>query len=656
MCPGAPFLVRGTADAVAARLDAVVAACSAAVSRLTGADALLLITSAAGTGGGHDHPIWRELAPGTIISTTPVRRSDLPGGLTVALSSRGYSRPANPSGVTAIAAPSVVERPVTDPPVVSSAAVGTAVGATLLAESLTGAASNGQAPQQLSSHRPPSPAQCPPTTAIEINGDPAEVAEMLAGRAQSAERLALLVIADGSACHGDDAPGRRDDRAAAFDAALAEALAAGNPAALRTAAADRALGRALLASVDPLAVLALLTDQRPPTSADLLYAGAPLGVGYLVASWRWETGDGARRWPRDRADRRRRRASVPGSRRLIVVAGPTGTGKSELGLDLAERLDGEIVNADSMQLYRGMDIGTAKLPVHERRGIPHHLLDVLDVSEIATVASYQRDARASIEDILARGRTPVLVGGSGLYIQSVVDDIDFPATDPTVRARLQGDLDRLGIDYMFGLLDEQDPAAALAIGPANGRKIVRALEVIAITGRPFTATMPRRGRPRYGAVLLRLDRPTDQLDQRLEDRVRAMVAAGFLDEVRRLDAAGLRRGVTASRALGYAQLLAVLDGETDLEQAIMATAATTRRFVRRQRSWFRRDERMIDLDATEPDLVERALAAVVDSTGTLGGQRLGRQWPGWQRPERHRFEWPDPDSIGAAVTDSAVTV
>ncbi len=300
--------------------------------------------------------------------------------------------------------------------------------------------------------------------------------------------------------------------------------------------------------------------------------------------------------------------------RLIVVAGPTGTGKSDLGLDLAERLDGEIVNADSMQLYRGMDIGTAKLPVHERRGIPHHLLDVLDVSEIATVASYQRDARACIEDILARGRTPVLVGGSGLYIQSVVDDIDFPATDPAVRARLQGDLDRLGIDYMFGLLDEQDPAAAVAIGPANGRKIVRALEVIAITGRPFTATMPRRGVPRYGAVLLRLDRPTGQLDQRLEDRVRAMVAAGFLNEVRRLDHAGLRRGVTASRALGYAQLLAVLDGESDLEQAIMATAATTRRFVRRQRSWFRRDERMVDLDATGPDLLGRAMAAIADAT------------------------------------------
>ena len=296
--------------------------------------------------------------------------------------------------------------------------------------------------------------------------------------------------------------------------------------------------------------------------------------------------------------------------RLIVVAGPTGTGKSDLGLDLAERLDGEIINADSMQLYRGMDIGTAKVPPAERRGIPHHLLDVLDVSQVATVASYQRDARAAVEDVRARGRTPVLVGGSGLYIQSVIDEIDFPATDPAVRERLQGDLDRLGIDYMFNLLAEQDPAAAVAIGPANGRKIVRALEVIALTGQPFTATMPRRGRPRYDAVLLRLDRPTDQLDLRLEDRVRSMIEAGFLDEVRRLDAEGLRRGVTASRALGYAQLLAVLDGEIDLEEAIVTTAAITRRFVRRQRSWFRRDERMIDLDAGDPDLVEQAMQAV----------------------------------------------
>ena len=303
---------------------------------------------------------------------------------------------------------------------------------------------------------------------------------------------------------------------------------------------------------------------------------------------------------------------VTGERGLIVVAGPTGTGKSNLALDLAERLDGEIVNADSMQLYRGMDIGTAKLPVSERRGIPHHLLDVLDVAQIATVASYQRDARLVIEDICRRERTPILVGGSGLYIQSVVDEIAFPATDPQVRGRLEDELATLGVDRLFDMLVQRDPAAATAIGPANGRKIVRALEVIEITGQPFTATMPRPGVPRYDAVLLRLERPTPQLDQRLEDRVRAMVAAGFLDEVRVLDRAGLRQGVTASRALGYAQLLAVLDGDLDLEQAIVATAAATRRFVRRQRSWFNRDRRMVELDAAAPQLLDRAMTVVAD--------------------------------------------
>ena len=313
------------------------------------------------------------------------------------------------------------------------------------------------------------------------------------------------------------------------------------------------------------------------------------------------------------------RGGPSSNRRLVVVAGPTGTGKSELAMDLAHWLDGEIVNADSMQLYRGMDIGTAKLSVDERRGIRHHLLDVLEVTQTATVASYQRDARIVIEDILARGRTPVLVGGSGLYIQAVVDEIDFPATDPVIRARWEGELEQRGVDHLFGLLAERDPAAAIAIGPANGRKIVRALEVIDITGQPFTATMPRPGVPRYGAVLLRLDRPTPELDQRLEARVRAMVAAGFLDEVRALEAQGLREGVTASRALGYAQLLSVLDGELDLEQAIVMTAAITRRFVRRQRSWFRRDHRMVDLDATDPDVVDQAMRAVSDPLPVLPG-------------------------------------
>lgn len=296
--------------------------------------------------------------------------------------------------------------------------------------------------------------------------------------------------------------------------------------------------------------------------------------------------------------------------RLVVVAGPTGAGKSELALDLAQRLDGEVINADSMQLYRGMDIGTAKLPRAERRGIEHHLLDVLDVTETATVAAYQRDARAVIERILARGRTPLLVGGSGLYIRAVVDNIEFPATDPAVRTRLEGELGRLGAPALADRLARLDPDAAAMIDPGNGRKIIRALEVIELTGRPFSATMPRYGVPEYDAVQLLLDRETAELDRRLERRVRRMVDQGLLDEVRRLETQGLRRGVTASRALGYAQFLAVLDGADDLEGAIAATASATRRFVRRQRSWFRRDHRMIDLDAASPDLLDRAAQAV----------------------------------------------
>lgn len=301
-------------------------------------------------------------------------------------------------------------------------------------------------------------------------------------------------------------------------------------------------------------------------------------------------------------------------RRLVVVAGPTGTGKSALALDLAQRLDGEIVNADSMQLYRGMDIGTAKLSPAERRGIPHHLLDVLEVTRTATVAAYQRDARAAVERILAHGRTPLLVGGSGLYIRAVVDAIEFPATDPAVRARLEGELAVVGPAAMADRLSRADPKAAVMIGPANGRKIVRALEVIELTGRPFSATMPRYDAPAHDAVQLLLDRDTGELDDRLERRVRRMVADGLLDEVRRLDAQGLRQGVTASRALGYAQFLQVLDGVATIEQAVAATAQATRRFVRRQRSWFRRDPRMIDLDAGRADLLDRALEAVAGTS------------------------------------------
>ncbi len=294
-----------------------------------------------------------------------------------------------------------------------------------------------------------------------------------------------------------------------------------------------------------------------------------------------------------------------GLNRLVVVAGPTGTGKSDAGLALAERLDGEIVNADAMQLYRGMDIGTAKVPVGQRRGVPHHLLDVLDIRDRASVAAYQRSARQAVEDVLARGRTPLLVGGSGLYIRAVVDDIDFPGTDPAVRGRLEAELLESGPAALHGRLQRLDPSAAAAIDPANGRRVVRALEVIAVTGSTFTATLPVPGRPRYDAVLACLDRPTDDLDDRLDQRVRGMVAAGFLDEVAALAALGLREGVTASRALGYPQMLGVLDGSADLDAAVLETIRLTRRFVRRQRSWFRRDTRMRRWDAGTDDLADR---------------------------------------------------
>lgn len=292
--------------------------------------------------------------------------------------------------------------------------------------------------------------------------------------------------------------------------------------------------------------------------------------------------------------------------RLLVVAGPTGTGKSDLGLDLAERFDGEIVNADSMQLYRGMDIGTAKLPVAERRGLPHHLLDVLDIHERASVAAYQGQARVLIEQILDRGRTPILVGGSGLYVSAVVDEINFPGTDPDIRAGLEAELAALGTAGLRERLVRLDPVAAAAIEPANGRRLVRALEVIEVTGQPFSATMPRPGPPRYDATLIGIDCEVELLDARLELRVQTMIDAGFLDEVRALDGIGLRSGITSSRALGYPQMLGVIDGLSDLPSAGAETLRLTRRFVRRQRSWFGRDRRMVWLDAAAPDLVARA--------------------------------------------------
>lgn len=292
----------------------------------------------------------------------------------------------------------------------------------------------------------------------------------------------------------------------------------------------------------------------------------------------------------------------------IAIVGPTATGKSALGIALAEALGGEVVNADAMQLYRGMDIGTAKVTAAERRGVPHHLLDVLDVTETASVAAYQRAAREIVERLSAEGRVPVLVGGSGLYVRAVLDELDFPGTDPGVRVRLEDELERLGGAALHARLARLDPVAATAILPSNGRRVVRALEVIELTGRPFSATMPRPGPARYGTVLIGLDTDTAELDRSIDLRVRRMFDAGLVEEVRELEKHGLRLGRTASRALGYQQVLAELDGDHDMVAAAAATAQATRRFVRRQRSWFRRDTRITWLDATRPDLVEAARA------------------------------------------------
>jgi tRNA dimethylallyltransferase len=294
--------------------------------------------------------------------------------------------------------------------------------------------------------------------------------------------------------------------------------------------------------------------------------------------------------------------------RPIAVVGPTATGKSELAVNLALELGGEVVNADAMQLYRDMDIGTAKVTAQERRGVPHHLLDVLDVTETASVAAYQRDARERVETLLAAGKVPVLAGGSGLYVQAVLDDLRFPGTEPAVRARLDEEAEAVGAERLHRRLAEVDPEAAAAILPSNVRRIVRALEVIEITGRPFSANLPQSGPARYGTVMIGVDREVAQLDARVDLRVERMFAAGLVDEVAALAERGLRRGKTASRALGYQQVLAAMDDDGDFDAAASATAQATRRFVRKQRSWFRRDKRIHWFDGAEEHLADRILS------------------------------------------------
>ena len=290
---------------------------------------------------------------------------------------------------------------------------------------------------------------------------------------------------------------------------------------------------------------------------------------------------------------------------VIAVVGPTASGKSSLALALARRLDGEIVNADAMQLYRGMDIGTAKLTREQRRGVPHHLLDIWSVREPASVATYQRLARETVAEVTARGAVAVLVGGSGLYLRAALDHLEFPGTDVAVRARLEREQAELGEAAMHARLAAVDPEAAATIPASNGRRVVRALEVVELTGRPYAASMPDH-RYLLPAVQFGLELPRADLNDRITERVDRMWRQGLVEEVRRLEADGLREGRTASRALGYAQVLRLLAGECTEDEAREETVRATRRFARRQDSWFRRDPRVHWVPAGPPgELADR---------------------------------------------------
>ncbi|OFR66462.1 tRNA (adenosine(37)-N6)-dimethylallyltransferase MiaA [Corynebacterium sp. HMSC078H07] len=291
----------------------------------------------------------------------------------------------------------------------------------------------------------------------------------------------------------------------------------------------------------------------------------------------------------------------------IAVVGPTASGKSALGVSLAHELDGEVVNVDSMQLYRGMDIGTAKLTLEEREGIPHHQLDVWEVTETASVARYQAAAIADVEDILSRGKTPILVGGSMLYVQSLVDNWQFPPTDPAVRARFEARRQEIGTDALHAELAEIDPAAAAIIEDKDPRRTVRALEVIELTGKPFKASQPpKNAPPRWGTRILGLRTEAEWLNPRIDLRSRLMFDNGLVEEVEKLQTQGLVADSTAGRAIGYAQVLDAQRGELTWDEAIERTITGTRRYVRRQRAWFNRDKRISWLDAAG-DTREEAL-------------------------------------------------
>ncbi|MCC3266383.1 tRNA (adenosine(37)-N6)-dimethylallyltransferase MiaA [Arthrobacter gengyunqii] len=296
-------------------------------------------------------------------------------------------------------------------------------------------------------------------------------------------------------------------------------------------------------------------------------------------------------------------------RPVIAVVGPTGSGKSDLGVSLALKLGGEVINADAMQFYRGMDIGTAKISGEERRGVPHHLLDIMEVTEEASVSAFQASARALITEIQDRGRYPILVGGSGLYVRAALDVLEFPGTDPVVRAGLERELEELGLEALRARLREVDPVSADRLG--DGRRVVRALEVQQLTGRPFSSFMPSREYFQPAIQLgLSVERPV--LHRRLAVRVDRMVEQGLLEEVQALAARGLREGRTAGRALGYSQFLRVLDGESGVAEAVEQTVVATRQFARRQLTWFRADPRITWLDWDDPELTAKAAAAILE--------------------------------------------
>ena len=295
--------------------------------------------------------------------------------------------------------------------------------------------------------------------------------------------------------------------------------------------------------------------------------------------------------------------------KVVVIVGPTAVGKTELSLGIAQHLDAEIINADSMQLYRGMDIGTAKVPVEQRRAIPHHMLDVLEVTQGATVSDYQRDARQVVEQIHARGKRVVVVGGSGLFVQGLLEDMQFPASDPEVRERLEQEAEEFGAPAMFDRLQALDAAAAANVASNNLRRVLRALEVIELTGEAPVTTLKQLAEI-VPSVRIGLRRDRAELDQRIEARVEIMWQQGLVDEVRSLEQAGLREGVTASKALGYAQVLDFLSGEITETEAKELTKSSTRRYVRRQDSWFNRDTRINWLQADAPELFSGVLAAI----------------------------------------------